>query len=413
MTANRQYIIHTLFMKEKYYLNICLLLLTFIGCNNVGTTTDSTQDDAIVYRINIQDALSANAVIQLSEIADSIRYVELKTPYSMPIGVVFNIQISNEFIFIEHKGGVYQFSQKGDFLRQIGRKGQGPGEYGHGCDNFFIDDSKSHVNIISNPRLYTYSFDGKFVKQRRIGFLSDMILQDSFIYASITPFGLERYRMVVLNAELDTLGGIPNDNIFDTGGLTTSVYIPFRQPFYKYKNEVYFKGYQQNDTIWRINGIEYETHAIIDMGKYKPPECKNVNDMHSFFNRFVKKEGDYYLVLSVMEDSCYMYVSLEPCWNPEMGYPRLLFDKHKKTGFSPKSASGTYGITDDILGGPAFWPQIISGKYYVSVTDAYKMIESSKSLSASSPQFQEFIHGINEDSNPIVTIVTLKGEIER
>jgi len=412
MTANRQYIIHTLFMKEKYYLNICLLLLTFIGCNNVGTTTDSTQDDAIVYRINIQDALSANAVIQLSEIADSIRYVELKTPYSMPIGVVSNIKISDEYIFVIYKGVAYQFNHKGEFLRKIGAIGQGAGEYASATD-IFIDDNECQVNILSNTKLYTYSFDGKFVRQRRIGFLSDMILQDSLIYASITPFGLERYRMVVLNTELDTLGGIPNDNIFDTGGLTMSVSLRFRQPFYKYKNEVYFKGYQQNDTIWRINGIEYETHAIIDMGKYKPPECKNVNDMHSSFDRFVKKEGDYYFVLSVMEDSHYMYMSLDPCWNPEMGSPRLLFDKHQQSGFAPKTESGAYGITDDILGGPAFWPQIISGKYYVSVTDAYKMIENCQSLSSPSPQFQEFIHGINEDSNPIVTIVTLKGEIVR
>ena len=187
-----------------------------------------------------------------------------------------------------------------------------------------------------------------------------------------------------------------------------SLSLRFRQPFYAYNEKIYFKGYQDNDTIWHINGTEYNTYATISMGKYKYPEYRNLKEIQNWFVNFNRKQGYYYLVNTVMEDDLYIYLSAEPYFNPEMGSPRLLFDKNQNIGIAAKTESGNYGITDDILGGHSFWPRIITDNYYISVTNAYDFIEEAQFLSTSSSQFKEFIQGIDEDSNPIVTIATKK-----
>ncbi len=393
-------------MKKLNLIKWFFPLLLLYGCNSSGSTINTNNGDP-VYQIDLKDCLRNTSVIKLSDIADNLQYIELKTPSSLPIGMVSNMIISNEYIFIASKATLYQFDLQGNFIRQVGNTGKGPGEYLYAGDLSINEDEKK-ISILSAGGLYSYSFDGTFIGRVPFGGFSDTMVEDSLIYASNIPFGKEKYRMVVLNKELETLAGIPNHNIFDAGGLSVMLSFRFRKPFYKYCDNIYFKGYQDNDTIWRLNGMRYKTHAVIDMGKYKYPEYRNVGEMRTMFTNFHQKKGDYYQINAAMEDNRFIYLTVEPYWNPDMGSPRLLFDKFQNIGVTAITESKDDGITDDILGGPAFWPRLITGNYSVSVTDAYDFIEKSQSLSTPSSQFKEFMQGIDEESNPIVTIVTLK-----
>ncbi len=87
------------------------------------------------------------------------------------------------------------------------------------------------------------------------------------------------------------------------------------------------------------------------------------------------------------------------------GFPRLLFDKSRNL-YVGQDRLGQDGLTDDILGGLAFWPLIISNIEYVSVVNADELIEKSRNLPNPSAQFKKFQQSINEDSNPVVIIAT-------
>ena len=396
-------------MKKNIIFFICFLLLINCGYSNTAKNDSiENKSEDKVYLIDVNDCLRNVITKKVSEITDDLRYIELKTPVSLPIGVVTNIKISDEYIFIiANKGIAFQFSLQGDFIRQIGNKGQGPGEYTIVMD-IFINENKKVIELLSADKLLSYSYDGKYIEQKTVGHFSDMMPKDSLLYASNTPFGKEEYLMVVLNSSSDTIGGIPNYNFFDTKGMTIIITLRFRKSFYKYGDDIYFKGYNDYDTIWRVAGTSYTTHAIINMGKYKHPVDRTAEDLQNIVPKFSRKEGDYYLVLYAMEDDTFIYVSLEPYWNPEMGSPCLLFDKHNNTGFVAKASTADYGFVDDIHGGPAFWPQIIYDNKYVSVTNADMFIEKCQSLSAHSPQLSNFLKSINEESNPIITIATEK-----
>jgi hypothetical protein len=374
---------------NRHILKVSFFLLPLLGCGNAGTVTVANVED-VVYQIDVKDCLDHASQKKVSDLTDSLRYVELKTPRSLPIGVVTNIVISDEYIFVASKRDVYQFNLQGDYVRQIGHRGKGPGEYLTVTD-ILIDENRKRIDIFSVNTQYSYSFDGKFFGQRSIGFFSNIMVEDSLLYASSVPFGQEKYKMVILNTALDTIVGIPNDNVFDNEGVTMMITLRFRQPFYRYGGYIYFKGYQDNDTIWRVNDTGYTTRAVINMGQYKSPELRNVGNMRMFFDNFNKKKGNYYLVLSAMEDEQFIYLSMEPYWDPEMGSPRLLFDKLQNKGTVLEASAGDYGFIDDIHGGPVFWPQVITKNHYVSVMNAEDFIEKSLSLDDRSLYFRNFI----------------------
>jgi len=394
-------------MKRITFYFGCIILILLHGCGSGGTATNTAtgEKQQIVYHINLEGSLKNPSTINLSDIADTICYIELKTPRDMPIGVVDIIEVSEEYIFIGFKGTTYQFTRQGDYLRSIGRRGKGPGEY-HSADCIIVDEQSQVINVLSRDMLYFYSFDGRFIGRHTTGDgYSDMVVENSLMYASREALGMDRHRMVMLNQALDTLASIPNYNRYATGGFVTGTSIPFRHAFYRYEEKVYFKGYAQNDTVWHVDDTGCEVHAVIDMGKYKYPEIRNVSDMLEESANFGQK-GDYYLVKSVMEDSRFLYLSAEPYWNPAMGSPRVLFDKSQQMGMSAKTASGENGFTEDILGGPGFWPLIISNNDYISMVNADELIEKSRNLSNPSTQFNKFLQSINEDSNPVVIIAT-------
>ena len=359
-----------------------------------------------VYSIDLEAALKNTRQMKLSDIAEGLEYMELETPPELPI-MVIHIAVSKDYIFINSKGAIYKFTISGDYMRPVGRLGRGPGEYISG-GSIFVNEESQTVAVISAEKLYSYTFDGDFIGTSDIGLYNDVLVADTLIYGSFVPFGQQKYKLTVMNGQLDTLGGIPNHNIYDTKGISMWSSMRFRDPFYTYNGDVYFKGYRDNDTVWRMDGGQYDTHAMIDMGKFKYPEPSNVDEMMAHMGDFDDKRGDYYMVNRAFEDDRYIYLDVEPYYNPDMGSPRIVFDKESMTGITAKDNSGDYGFEDDILGGPAFWPQIITDEYYISVIEPYKLVDNTENTDPS-PALKDFLKSIDaEKSNTIIILAKRK-----
>ena len=126
-------------MKKFYLILTCAVLCACGGGNKQqASATDENvaeEKSAVQYPIHIpfEEGLEVERDVKLSEIADSVTYIRLETTDN---GLVkyFKASLmrrtSKYYIFGEMQN-VIQFTRNGKFVRNIGRRGQGPGEYNY------------------------------------------------------------------------------------------------------------------------------------------------------------------------------------------------------------------------------------------------------------------------------------------
>ena len=378
----------------------CLVFtFAFCGCNTEkAQTSESINPEAEVeevYLIDIEEILKNEVSVKLSEIADTIEYIELKADGNT---VIFATQIfaSEQHLFVISKGNLYQFTMDGTLLRQIGRRGQGPGEYA-GLGNLMIDDENDIIGLsdVQTPFIHYYSTkDGSFLHSHKLpyGRKTDLFYKDSLFYISAYPDGKLKNLLTILNHKHDTLGCIPNYDFYTNEGsygYIGSVY----SNLYTYDNRLFFKGFNDHDTIWELKGTEYRVHAIIDKGKYKSPRYFG----SEMFQRQRNGEGSYYRINQAQEDDRYIYITLSPYWNPYMRSPLIMYEKREKKGFF------TFGrFENDITGGHVFSPNIFTDSHYISTIEAQVLLDKEDTYINASPSFKNFIKTLNEDSNTIL-----------
>lgn len=376
-----------------------LLLLFNPGCVNSSQKEGVISNKQPVYTIHLEGCLKNQKQMKLSEIADTIEYIALKAPASRVI-VANDVKCSKDYMFV-NSGSICQFSKDGNFIREIATRGKDPGEYNI-IRGYSVDEKKKEVAIVDVQQVLFYSFDGTFLRSLKYKGFSYLVQADSFYYAAGEVFGREKYVLTMLNNSLDTIRGIPNTQLYEPGeGYTFCTFIEGRDPFYTHGNRAYFKGFEDNDTIWRLEGLDYKTHAIIDMGKFKSPQQATINER---MGNFQKKLGNFYFIPRVMEDKRYIYLPCSYYWNPDMKKPRVVYDKKSEAGFVTKDGSNEYGIVDDILNGPSFWPSMITEDYYISLIEPVNLLNQSNDLVNPSPAFKKFLKTIDEDKSNSILI---------
>lgn len=107
----------------------------------------------------------------ISELVDSITYVQLETDQRCLLGLIDKVIYADNHLFVKSLNGLFVFEQNGAFVSEIGKRGRGPNEYLH-IDAFFVDEQKGEVAIIcsNKQRILYYDYDGQFI--RSVGFNS-------------------------------------------------------------------------------------------------------------------------------------------------------------------------------------------------------------------------------------------------
>ena len=95
---------------------ICILLT--VGCNRNPENPDKLRT------ILFERCIETEQKMKISEIADTIEYLELKTPHDIVISRILNIVCGDNFWLIHTRQGIYKFTRTGEFVKQIGRQGQ-------------------------------------------------------------------------------------------------------------------------------------------------------------------------------------------------------------------------------------------------------------------------------------------------
>lgn len=393
-------------MKTIFNTSTIILLSVFLaGCNRTKKAFPSKSPASFI--VDFEQCMNTERTIRLSEIADTIEILELKTPKDTIITRIWDIIPTDEFLLVFSRDGVFKFTKDGDFVRKVGRDGQGPGEYtlALGTD---IDLGKREI-VISDiaQKVLFYDFDGNFLREEKWGYLFNIGCSDSVLWVSEFVNQTYKYTAFALNSKGDTIASIPNPHYGmkskdrGTGGSMAK----YLKPFYRYKGDLYLKGKEVNDTVYQISGKNHVPYAILDMGKYKLPveyEAWYSYDDHDKYGKH------YWSVIAVGEDDRYLFLTSLRCApidenkyvHNEENYRYIVYDKDKKEGFVTNGEQGTK-IIDDILGGPAIWPRYITDDYYIYTVEWYNLSEEIKkgkySLApALKEQFKKFGYSTNE-----------------
>jgi hypothetical protein len=99
----------------------------------------------------------------------------------------------NLYILDEQAANIKVFDQNGNFLKTIGRKGQGPGEFGLPISLALTPDQQILVNEMGQRRLLFFDLEGNFLRQISLAdmflFLGPMIASDGHLIAMHTVPG--------------------------------------------------------------------------------------------------------------------------------------------------------------------------------------------------------------------------------
>ncbi|MDD4000914.1 MAG: 6-bladed beta-propeller [Bacilli bacterium] len=184
--------------KVRLNLLIPLLLLALFSCQN-----DSPKNFIIDLEKAIDVSSSKNS---LSSLIESYNITQLETSSDCLIGRISKVVKVSNLFFIKTSGSeLLVFDREGKYLRQIGNKGKGPGEYVQIAD-FSVSEDGSVVAISSYKDILFYRVDeGHFIKKQSLDYFVNSLcyLPNEELLVQVTQANF-------LIAHVDTEGNIIN-----------------------------------------------------------------------------------------------------------------------------------------------------------------------------------------------------------
>ncbi len=388
-------------MKSIKQLTIIIVLVYIsISCKEKQLEISS----GLPYLINFEECISEARDIKISDIADTIELIELKSPEELPISMVWNFIPVGEYWFIHASEGIYKFTNKGEYITKISGKGQGPSEYVNLCD-VAVDTIRNEFLINDYTKLIFFDLDGNYLRmEKKKEHLYRVDFSDTILWGTGSGRETDKYTIYGLNEKQDIIYSNPNSFYgmrpqMAGGGSHMSLW----KPFYHYKNTLYMNGPGCNDTIYQLKGRECTPYAVFNMGKYKLPleyEAWNNYDAHW------KNGYHYWNIPALTEDERHFFIIAQR-YAPENGdrsktagvYRYIMYDKKERNGFMVNENEDTQ-IVDDILNGPPIWPTWTTDDYYVSVVRPYQYEKKIKEKRYTpTPQLQKIVDSWNYDTN--------------
>lgn len=392
-------------MKKIILSTVLIIALMLVKCSNRTTTEnmDTVNNKITLHTLNFPE--SGEDTLKTSYFADTVIYIPLETNLESLVGYEEQIWIDDSFILIDcRNSGLLLFQHDGKFLRKIGKRGRGPGEYGN---IFHFDVIRDTIYVSSTGRrgFLRYTFDGVFCDEIKFNY-------EPVFFSTTTDQKLACYfpwegQILVYNKNLN----IPPDTIIVEYGVTEGRYryVPASDKtmtyLQKYSTGLLFYDYR-SDTVWNINGNKKEPAFIVNI-ENKLPYDKQIE----FCNGNIKWWSE--MVLS------YQFVHLLPFPSCLLVYQRSWRGGGHKAIYLINTETDEIRkfkkpwIYDDIVSGQRLWVNnyVYSEDYLVAIAyppekDDKQDKESAKSTP--SPIWLDQVKNVNIDDNPFLVKIKLK-----
>ncbi|GHT23616.1 hypothetical protein FACS189430_07160 [Bacteroidia bacterium] len=161
-------------MKNRLFI---FVIIGACSCTHISRNQEWIQD-ILNAKTDSTVILNIMSIIQseypLSQLLDTVRYVELDNAEQALLATIKNIKVTHELIYVlDIDDRLKCFDRQGNFIRDAYSKGGGPNEIGHFID-FDVDESYLYILDGAKIALFTFDHDGTFVKKENIPFRAEM-----------------------------------------------------------------------------------------------------------------------------------------------------------------------------------------------------------------------------------------------
>lgn len=149
-------------LKNKISQKICTYLIISIVMAGCKESPDSGL-------VTIPIPNSASAPVLLSEMAQEEARIQFETKNGVFLGHIFEVKIHRGKIFISDIKSISIFDLEGNFVQQLGRQGEGPGEY-KSVTSMDIDEASGLIYVSAYNKLLIYGPDYMLIEERKLGY---------------------------------------------------------------------------------------------------------------------------------------------------------------------------------------------------------------------------------------------------
>ncbi len=373
-------------MKTHIYLMAIGLLLA--SCNN-STTSD------LPYRIDLENGITNINSIPLSILGSKLEYVPLETDTACLIQSISNAFLTDSLIFVSDYNRLLKFDNNGNFLKQIGTKGRGPGEY-PSLGNFLVDEDNREIFVLSSGKILVFDFEGKFKRDFKIDFPCRQFMLNQNNELIFHPFNIANPGTdTVYSWYITDRTGAIRTKLVNTLKRTNKAVIVPVSPLYLYDETPHFMEFGV-DTLFNYENNEKKPYAIFDLGNLKFPPDPTMAEVPEINGKIWINE--------IRETRKLFFVNL--WWDLSDSISNCIYDKSS----SSFSVLRNGGFTNDIDGGMTFWPKkIINDNLMLDYVDAFKLINSTKKTQLNnkeqSRQLIDVVKQLSETSNPVLIVL--------
>jgi hypothetical protein len=398
-------------------------------------------------QINIGANVKNMQKIYLSQFTNNLKYIPLEFSQDNPIGVIYSITFSEKYILINDSKTCLLFDIEGHFIRSIGKRGRGPGEYQLLiCSRLY----KDRIYLQSIFDLFEYKTDGTFVRKIKNRFMFNnstyqytrnwIIINDSLFFSHMpNPTGNIQYKALLTNNDGEIIKLFTNHILFyREKAITIS---DDNAHIYKFDKMIYFKEYY-NDTLFYLD-CQYELipEYVFNLGKYKEP----LSGREKPLAEWGKSQLNFIFIPNVFQTDKYLFIKCQfgdhfpakkltsqtvtlPDGNVytkwyNTTYALGIYNIQTKTiSFcEPTSTDNplfTSGIYNDIDAGPRFFPDMQVNDstlvMWLKPSDLINHIKTSefknnvpKYLNYKK-QLEDLTNNLSDLDNPVLMLVTFK-----
>lgn len=392
--------------------------MSMLGITNCTSSNKTKNDDATREKknliIDLEKAIETSGnPLNLSDFVEDIEYIRPEYPTTL-VDFIFGISFNNNYLLLEVKDRLLCYTREGKFIREIGRRGQGPKEH-LGVRSHALYNNLIAINSNYNRKILWYNTKGDYLEQTPV---SENVFKINILDTNRVAIHLH-HGAFMDKPDLFVTGIIDNNG--DTIQLKKDKpYYPKGMapgsPIWNYNDTVRLLTCI-NDTIYSITKNDIAPAFVVNFGKYK-----------------VTREAFEDVRLLQEDRSKYIY---NPSFCEMSQYVLTMFQYDNKRWVAVYDKQATeisawcikpenvnkYGLLEgggwinDIDGG-------VAPTYFNSVSNNYfainaqpedlkaQFIENKKYISAKYPDKQQklekLIHSLNDDENPIIILYKLK-----
>jgi hypothetical protein len=373
------------------------ILLLFAFGLLLASCKSSTSSES-PYLIDLETGITNISSVPLSSIGNKLEYIPLETDTACLIQTITNAFLTDSFIFVSDYDKLLKFDNRGNFLKQIGTKGRGPGEY-PSLGNFLVDEVNKEIFVLSERIVLVFDFEGNFKRDFNIDSPCRQFILNKDKELIFHPFN-------IANPGIDTAyswfitdrTGVIRTKLVNTLKRINNALIVPVSPLYLYDETPHLMEFGV-DTLYNYVSNEKIPYAIFNPGKLKFPPDPTMAEVPEINGKIWINE--------IRETRKLFFVNL--WWDLSDSISNCIYDKSSKSFSILKNGA----FDNDIDGGLAFWPKkVINETLFLDYADAFKLIKFAKkahpNINEQSTPFFDVVKHLSETSNPVLIILKSK-----